>query len=1307
MRNKWKRKSLAMLLALCMVFTMTPAAFAADDGGGSQTLQTDVSDGAQSNEENALQAQIDSAESGATITLSEDTTVASLTIPEDKNITLDLGGNNLTLSGGVAVTDTAYESGTFAALMNSGTLSIVNGTLTGTGTACLIINRDTLNLGSDLTLSKSGAGNAIDNLGGTVTSAANITVTSNGYTAIVTYGGDVVVNSGTINALAADVASENGQKENYGISVFNREYDNESAGASVTINGGSITTDAYVLSTNNIKSGGSNPSNVAINAGAFVSNNRTAVYWPSAGTLTVGTVGGDNAAVSITAEKGSAIEVCSGTLAVNSGTLKGSDSNDALNASSDMAAAYRANSGCAGIGDAVSIIARRGSGYDTAALNVAINGGSFSSSDNYAVRYFDCNQVANAKQIDQDVDVAIKGGTFTFTGSTQGSAIDASVVADDDKKFISGGTFSHDVSGYVATGYSCTGSGSNYVVAESEKGAMTVAPETTDSGEVSASLEGIYKSDDTVITGSGENQPSGSNKNGEVAIDLTMATSTNDTKATLNVAEDTAQSLGNAEGLTVATNVGTVQLNAVTLDKVAQTTNDVAITIEKKTTSDSSAKVLYTVEVKSGDKNLLPESAADNGTVTITVAKPANVEDLQAWYVVGDPDKLVYVEKLNTADAEDGKIAININHLSTIALTNGTPDAQEAAVVTDSNGAVTGRYATLNDAINNVLNGDTITIQRDIPNATGISVESGKNFTLDFAGHTYTLTGPGAGSTNTETNGFQLLEDSTIVFKNGTIRIAENANNIKRIIQSYADVTFENMNFYAENQVGGEDLALSFNNGDVTFTGDTNVYVTNPEKTTAFDTYFWSSSYPDGVSVTFDKDYTGTIEGTILYDSMDAAKGKLTIAGNGGTFTKIAPSTTAGVDAAANTGISISGGKYANPLEPEWLEGLNTELHSQQSGLYSYYTSVDTALAAAEPGDEVTVLNASGTVATSDVTIKYGNGSEDLTLTVNNGTEITLPAAPSRDGYTFDGWIVNGERYAAKAKVTINADTIIYADWEPPYTGKYSYEVFTSVGDNGTISVDRYATEGDKVTIEVAPDEAYLLDELVVTANGKEVALTDNGDGTYTFTMPSADVKISATFAEDPDWTEPEEPATDVSDIFIDVAPNAWYKDAVQYAYDNGLMTGVSANEFAPDATTTRGMIVSMLARLEGVESANDAGFADVEGEWYATAVNWAASVGVVNGYEDNTFRPNDAITREQLAAILMNYAAYKGEDVSARASLDAYSDAENVSTWATDTMSWAVAEGYITGMTADTLQPQGSATRAQVAAILERFLAE
>ena len=180
----------------------------------------------------------------------------------------------------------------------------------------------------------------------------------------------------------------------------------------------------------------------------------------------------------------------------------------------------------------------------------------------------------------------------------------------------------------------------------------------------------------------------------------------------------------------------------------------------------------------------------------------------------------------------------------------------------------------------------------------------------------------------------------------------------------------------------------------------------------------------------------------------------------------------------------------------------------------------------------------------------------------------------------------------------------------------------------------------------------------------------------------------------------------DVSDIFLDIAPNAWYKDAIQYAYDNGLMTGVSDTEFAPEATTTRAMIVSILARLEGVTTAEAAGFADVDdNDWYATAVNWAASVGVVNGYEDNTFRPNTAITREQLAAILMNYAAYKGEDVSNRADLTSYTD--QPSTWAEEAISWSVAEGLLTGVTADTLQPQGAATRAQVAAILQRFLSE
>lgn len=238
--------------------------------------------------------------------------------------------------------------------------------------------------------------------------------------------------------------------------------------------------------------------------------------------------------------------------------------------------------------------------------------------------------------------------------------------------------------------------------------------------------------------------------------------------------------------------------------------------------------------------------------------------------------------------------------------------------------------------------------------------------------------------------------------------------------------------------------------------------------------------------------------------------------------------------------------------------------------------------------------NRNGTVIANATSSTYTLTTEDI------DQEISVSVTATDENHTGS---------VTSAAVTISAP-------EPPYTGKYSYEVTTSVGDNGTISVDRYATEGDKVTIEVTPDEAYLLEDMTITSGSKDVKVTDNGDGTYSFTMPSGDVRITATFAEDPDWTEPEEPTTDVSEIFLDIAPDAWYRDAVQYAYDNGLMTGVSATEFAPEATTTRAMIVSILARLENVTSAESAGFADVNDEWYATAVNWARSLRAISAHK-------------------------------------------------------------------------------------------
>ena len=175
---------------------------------------------------------------------------------------------------------------------------------------------------------------------------------------------------------------------------------------------------------------------------------------------------------------------------------------------------------------------------------------------------------------------------------------------------------------------------------------------------------------------------------------------------------------------------------------------------------------------------------------------------------------------------------------------------------------------------------------------------------------------------------------------------------------------------------------------------------------------------------------------------------------------------------------------------------------------------------------------------------------------------------------------------------------------------------------------------------------------------------------------------------------------------FTDVSEGDWFYDPVCYVYSQGLMTGTSATTFEPNTHLTRAMLVAMLHRLEGSPAASGGDFTDVaDGDWYAEAVNWAASVGVVNGFDDGTFRPNTAITREQMAAILRNFAAYKGLDVSASGDLSTFTDAASVSDWAQESVEWMVGSGLLGGYEDSTLQPQGTTTRAEVASVLQRAL--
>lgn len=227
----------------------------------------------------------------------------------------------------------------------------------------------------------------------------------------------------------------------------------------------------------------------------------------------------------------------------------------------------------------------------------------------------------------------------------------------------------------------------------------------------------------------------------------------------------------------------------------------------------------------------------------------------------------------------------------------------------------------------------------------------------------------------------------------------------------------------------------------------------------------------------------------------------------------------------------------------------------------------------------------------------------------------------------------------------------------------------------------------------ITPDEGYEISK--ITVNGEEVAIPADGK----LTGLDKNDKVVVTFAKITD----EQPAD--KEPFADVADSAWYADAVQYVYENGMMNGISTTAFGPDMTTNRAMIVTMLYRLENEPATSAAGFTDVaSGAYYADAVSWAAANGIVNGVSETSFAPNDPITREQMAAILYRYAQFKGYDVTASGSLTNYTDAALISAYATAAMQWANAEELITGVTGTTLNPQGSATRAQVATILMRF---
>ena len=264
-----------------------------------------------------------------------------------------------------------------------------------------------------------------------------------------------------------------------------------------------------------------------------------------------------------------------------------------------------------------------------------------------------------------------------------------------------------------------------------------------------------------------------------------------------------------------------------------------------------------------------------------------------------------------------------------------------------------------------------------------------------------------------------------------------------------------------------------------------------------------------------------------------------------------------------------------------------------------------------------------------------------------------------------------------------------------------TYDIVIPSALANTVKADKTkAAAGDTVTLTAAGEGTLT----VTDANGKTVALTDLGSGKYTFKMPSA--KVSVGFE-----TTADQPCDGGKDCpsapFTDVDTAKWYHLSVDYVLTHKMMNGVSSRAFAPNANLTRGMLVQILYNLEGKPKGTAANFSDVQADvWYAEAVGWAAANKVVTGYADGTFRPNAAVTREQAAAILYRYAQSKGIDVSVgeNTNILSYVDVQQASEYAIPALQWAVGAGVLNGKNGGRLAPTGTATRAEIAAIMQRW---
>ena len=971
-----------------------------------------------------------------------------------------------------------------------------------------------------------------------------------------------------------------------------------------------------------------------------------------------------------------------------------------------------------------------GAGIVARAGTVTVTGGEFKTTGNVTGMVGDSRNVvpcaalvfdsaANYPGMTETSKISVSGGTFISDSGVD--AVNAVENGDTSRISIASGIFSSDVKDYCATGYTAVKDETTGLWTVKASEGMVAKPEGNGDGSVSAEVGGEF-------AGTENGNDGVEVENSKLEIDVTTGgenkPNENVNKTTVTIQPASLESVKNSSvsNVEITTDVGVVTLDKAAWDSITENAggSSVTLTVEKK--ADGSSPADWTVSaVDSKGETVFSSEDQRDGEISISVPytkENLNDGDQVVVYYIGENGQL---EAMTTTYNQENKtLTWSTDHLSDFGDVIIGPDTEavwisgtelKAGTLADALSAVASKGGTI-DLVNNATLADAkfvisknVTIQKsavatNVPaiSATVAAGETAGAFTVT-ENASLTLNGVKLvvqGTANTETDGGKydgtgiILNNSAngtggkFILNNAEVELTElqrgmvfqvTASNLASIEMNSSKLTIQNIDGNASN--GG---MWSIKNDSTVIVSHCGNHGLSVQEITVDH----SMIHVD------DAGYVGVLAQKV--ELKNGAEVSVTNSGN---------------QLPLDSQWAPNGEKYENAVEIKKGGSLSVD----ETSSMELTGNKSNSILIADQGS----LDNQGTI-TGEIVIAGStqhlvkvlvDGKIVAAATVADKGSYTLPAAPSKSGYDFKGWSNGTATYAANAQVeNITADMEFTAKWEKQKDDSSSgssdnertYAIITEDDGNGSVTVSAdEASAGTRITVTVKPDAGYELDELTVTdAKNKDLKVTKRSETTYTFHMADSKVTVEASFAKDGTVQQPDT-------RFDDVAKSAWYYKAVEYVAENGIMSGVSAREFAPNAGFSRAMLAQTLYAMSGKPAVKaESTFADVAANaWYADAVNWAAEKGYVSGVGDGKFAPDASVTREQMALILYRYA---GSPDASGMVLREFADGDSVSAYAVDAIRWAVHEGLISGMENNTLAPQGTATRAQVAQILMNF---